>query len=142
MPSPRFCVPTHTTTGGFLLYDGYMAAPDDIRQEIELKIVELLKHKVEDGTMTEERSQQLAKQVLDILTPGMDFPRLMKAIPTLDDNAPELSLVILPYLRQYEEMIRHKAQHKVAELIRVGQYDAAISLSKQVIAQEGVVINS
>lgn len=111
---------------------------DDIRQGIELAVIELLKQKVEDGTMTEERSQALAQRVLQILTPGMDFPSLMKAIPTLDDNAPELSLVILPYLRQYEEMIRHKAQRKVAELIRVGQYDAAVTLSKQVIAQEGI----
>lgn len=113
-------------------------SPDDIRQEIELKVVELLKQKVEEGTMTEERSQALAQLVLSALRPGMSWEELMKTIPTLDDTAPELSLVILPYLRRYDEIIRHKAERKVADLIKIGQYDAAATLSKQVIAQEGI----
>ncbi len=117
-------------------------SPDDIRQEIELKVVELLKRLVEEGTMTEERSQQLAKLVLDVLRPGMNWEELLKAIPTLDDTASELSPIILPYLRHYENMVADKATKQVAELIRVGQYDAAIQLSKQVIAQEGVVMTS
>lgn len=117
-------------------------SPDDVRQEIELKVVELLKRLVEEGTMTEERSQQLAKLVLDILRPGMNWEELLKAIPKLDDTASELSPIILPYLRQYEEMVRNKATKQVSEYIRVGQYDAAIQLSKQVITQEGVVMTS
>lgn len=116
--------------------------PNDVRQEIELKVVELLKRLVEEGTMTEERSQQLAKLVLDILRPGMNWEELLKAIPKLDDTASELSPIILPYLRQYEEMVRNKATKQVSEYIRVGQYDAAIQLSKQVITQEGVVMTS
>jgi hypothetical protein len=115
-------------------------SPDDVRQDIELKVVELLKQKVEEGSVTEERSQEVAKVVLDALRPGMSMEELMKAIPTLDDNATELSIIILPYLRQYEEMVRHKAAKQVGELITVGQYDAAVNLSKQVIAQEGLTM--
>ncbi len=123
----------------FPLYTVFMS-PDDVRQEIELKVVELLKQKVEEGTMTEERSQQVAKLVLDVLQPGMSWEALLKAIPKLDDTASELSPVILPYLRHYEEMVRTKATRQVAEYIKVGQYDAAVQLSKQVIAQEGMVM--
>ncbi len=113
---------------------------DDLRQDLELKIVELLKAKVEDGSMTEERSQQIAKIVLELLRPGMSWEELFKAIPRLDDSASELCIVILPYLRKYEEMVSNKATHQVAEFIRTGQYDAAVQLSRKVIAQEGVTL--
>ena len=66
-------------------------SPDDIRQQIELQVVELIKAKLADGTMTDERSQQLSKIILDILKPGMSFEVLYKEIPKIDDTAPELS---------------------------------------------------
>ncbi|MBI3577394.1 hypothetical protein HY086_05140 [Candidatus Gottesmanbacteria bacterium] len=115
-------------------------SPDDVRQSIELAVVDLLKNKVAEGTMTEERSQTIAKMVLELLHPGMDWEVLMKAIPKLDDTASELSPIILPYLRHYEDMVGNKATKRVAELIHVGQFDAAIKLSKQVLAQEGLVM--
>ncbi len=109
---------------------------DDIRQDIELNVVELLKKLVEEGSITEERSQQIAKIVLDTLAPGMTLSELYKAIPRLDDTASELSPVILPYLRQYEEHITKKARENVQNLIRLGQYDAASDLAKKTIDQE------
>lgn len=112
-------------------------SPDDVRQEIEFKVVELLKRLVEEGVMTEERSQMVAQMVLDTLQPGMNWEALLKAIPRLDDTATELSPIILPYLREYETMVAQKATAQVSNLIRMGQYDAAVKLSKQVIAQEG-----
>lgn len=110
--------------------------PDDMRQEIELKVVELLKEKVASGEMTEERSQQVAKLVLDTLRPGMSLVELYKAIPKLDDTVPELSAIILPYLRQYEEHITKKAQGTISTMIKEGQYNAATTLAQKTIAQE------
>jgi polyhydroxyalkanoate synthesis regulator phasin len=110
--------------------------PDDIRQEIELKVVELLKQKVADGSMTEERSQQIAQSVLDILQPGMTYEELFKAIPRLDDTATEIASIIIPYLRDYETNIAQEAQKNVAELIRQGQYDVATKLAKKAITQD------
>lgn len=114
-------------------------SPDDIRQDIELKVVELLKRMVEEGRMTEERSQQIAQCVLDMLKPEMTMEELMKAVPKLDDSAPEISPIIMPYLREYEQMVKQKAQKAVADLIRQGKYNAATKLSEQVINQEGLV---
>lgn len=114
---------------------------DDIRQDIELKVVELLKKLVEEGSVTEERSQQIAKIVLDTLSPGMSLAQLYKAIPKLDDTAPELSPIILPYLRQYEEHITKKAEVDVQNLIKSGQYDAAADLAKKTISQEVELIS-
>lgn len=113
-----------------------LMTPDDIRQQIELKVVDLIKDKLADGTMTEERSQQISQMVLNTLKPGMNLEELYKAIPTLDDAAQELSPIIVPYLREYEDKIAQAAEVSVRNLIRQGQYDAAVKLSNNVINQD------
>jgi hypothetical protein len=110
--------------------------PDDIRQQIELQIVELIKDQLARGVMTEERAQQISQRVLDIIRPGMSMEELYRAIPKLDDTCQELSPVILPFLRQYEENVNKKALSEIENMIRQGQYDAAASLGKQVVNQE------
>lgn len=110
-------------------------SPDDIRQQIELKVVELIKNKLADGTMTEERSQALAQHVLNLIKPGMSFEELYRAVPKLDDLFPELSGVVLPIVREYEEHVVRQAEDGVRQLIRQGHYDAAHKLAKNVISQ-------
>ncbi|MEK7593073.1 MAG: hypothetical protein AAB508_06885 [Patescibacteria group bacterium] len=109
--------------------------PDDLRQQIELAVVELIKKKLADGTMTEDRSQAISQNVLDMLEPGMSFEELYRALPKLDDAFPELSPVIVPHLREYEDHITQQASSTVSELIKQGQYDAAIKLSHNVVNQ-------
>jgi len=108
--------------------------PDDLRQEVELKIVEYLKEKLASGTITEEKSQTIAKLVLDSLVPGMTFDELYKAIFKLDDHYTELSIVILPFLRDYEKNVMQKAQDAVQNLISQGQYNAANKLADKAIS--------
>jgi len=110
-------------------------SPDEIRKDIELKVVEMLKAKLSDGSMTEERSKIISKIVLTLLQPGMDVTKLYKAIMQLDDSCPELSPIVYPYAKQYEEMITQKVTGTVQDLIRVGKYDAAIDLAKKVSNQ-------
>ncbi|MCL4360009.1 hypothetical protein M1555_02015 [Patescibacteria group bacterium] len=111
-------------------------SPDDIRQDIEIKVVELLKTLVESGRMSDERSQVIAQKVLDTLRPGMTYEELYRAIPKLDDNCPEVSPVILPYMKEYEEKVTKKAADTVRNLIRQGQFDAATRLATRAIHQE------
>jgi hypothetical protein len=110
--------------------------PDELRQQIELRIVEMIKNALASGAITEDRAQQISQYVLDTLHPGMDFEDLYRAIPKLDDNYPELSPVILPILKDYEEHVNHKAMEAVRDLIRQGQFDAAAKLGKQAVNQE------
>lgn len=117
------------------MYDDCMT-PDDLRQQIELKVVELIKARLEAGTITEERAQALSQIVLDTVKPGMSFEALYKAAAKLDDHAPELAPIVLPLMRQYEEAIVSQAQHTVSSLIRQGQYDAATTLAQKAIAQD------
>ncbi len=110
--------------------------PDDLRQQIELKVVELIKEKLADGTMTEERSQQISQMVLDTLQPGMSFEELYKAIPKLDDSLPELSPIILPILKEYEINVTQQVKQNVENLIRQGQFDAAAKLAQKAVDQD------
>lgn len=110
--------------------------PDDLRQQIELAVVELIKAKLADGTMTEERAQDISQLVLDLLKPSMSFEELYKVIPKLDDSFQELAPIVLPYVRDYEERIVKQAQKGVQNLMRQGQYDAAATLAQQAVKQE------
>ncbi len=106
---------------------------DEIREDIELAVVELIKAKLADGTMTEMRSQQISQLVLDTLKPGMSLEELYKAIFTLDDTCTELAPIVLPYAQKYEENITQKASDIVSSYIKVGKYDAAIKLTDDVV---------
>lgn len=110
--------------------------PDDLRQQIELKVVELIKAKLADGSMSEDRAQQLSQLVLGAVKPGMSFEELYKVIATIDDTAPELSPIVLPIVREYEENVVNNIKTNVSDLIRQGQYDAATKLAKQAINQD------
>lgn len=110
--------------------------PDDLRGQVELLVVELIKRGLEAGTMTEARAQELSQTVLDTIRPGMNFEELYKAIAMLDDCAPELSPVVLPMVKEYEEHVAQQALHGVKELIAQGQYDAATTLAQNVVDQK------
>ncbi len=110
--------------------------PDELRQQVELKVVELLKNKLADGSLSDERAQTISQSVLTLLTPGMSWEELYRAIPKLDDQFPELAPIVLPIVRQYEKNIVGQAQKSVRELIRQGQYDAAVKLAKGAISQD------
>jgi hypothetical protein len=107
--------------------------PDEMREDIELQIVELLKRLLASNAITEERAQQISKRVLTVLTPGLTLEELYRAIPKLDDNASELAPVVLPFMREYEETITKQARETMSELIKQGQYDAAVKLGQEAI---------
>jgi len=106
-------------------------SPDDIREEVELKIVEFLKEKLESGEITDVRAQQISNWALKTLVPGMNLEELHKAIARLDDTMPELSVIVLPYMEDYEKNVTGQALNTVRELIAQGQFDAAAKLGKQ-----------
>ncbi len=111
-------------------------SPDDIREQIEASIVDLIKAKVEAEEMSEERAQQLAQMILEKLKPGMSLEDLYKTLPHLDDTFTEISHIIIPYLRDYEQGVTQKAAVEVQHLIRQGQYKEAQMLADKVIKQD------
>lgn len=114
--------------------------PDDLRQKVELSVVEMIKQKLSEGTMTEERSQAIAQHVLNSLKPGMSFEELHKAIFALDDMFIELAPVTLPVIRDYEENVTQQARKVVQNLIAQGKYEEAHDLGQKAIAGEVKVV--
>jgi hypothetical protein len=111
--------------------------PDAIREQIEAAIVDLIKAKVEAEEMTEERAQEIANRVLEVLKPGMPMEELYRAIAHLDDgNLTEVSHIIAPYLRDYENGVTKPAADQVAALIHAGRYKDAQNLAERVIKQD------
>ncbi len=110
--------------------------PDQVRQQVEVQVVELIKKKLADGSMTEERAQQASQVVLDTLKPGMTMDELYRAIAKLDDTVQELAPIVLPKMKQYEHDIVEPIKENVKNLIMQGHYDAAAKLAKQAIGQD------
>ena len=110
--------------------------PDDIREHIEASVVDLIKQKVEAEEMTEERAQEIAQRVLELLKPGMSLEELYKALPHLDDNFSEIGHIIVPYLKDYEEGVTKKAASRVQDLIKEGRFAEAQQLADRVIKQD------
>jgi hypothetical protein len=108
--------------------------PDDLRQDVELKVVEFIKQKLADGTMSEKRSQAIAQLVLDSLKPGMSFEELYKAIFKLDEHYTELAPIVLPFIRDYDKNVMQKIRAAVSELIKQGRYEEAEKLSQKAIS--------
>ena len=111
-------------------------SPDDIREQVEADIVDFIKTKVEAEEMTEDRAQSLAQLVLDKLKPGMSLEEVYKALPHLDDTFTEISHIIVPYLRDYEEGVTKPAITQVSQLIKNGHYKEAQELADRVIRQD------
>lgn len=111
-------------------------SPDEIREQVEAEIVDFIKAKVEAEEMTEERAQELAQLVLDTLKPGMSLEEVYRALPHLDNTFSEISYIIVPYLRDYEQGVTQKAAIEVQQLIRGGHYKEAKELADKVIRQD------
>ncbi len=110
--------------------------PDELREQIELEVVEFLQSKIESGEFTEDRAKAIAARTLEVLQPGMSFEQLYKAIPQLDDTMPELAPIVLPHVRDYEKNVTSQALESVRDLIKQGQYDAAASLAKKASSRD------
>lgn len=110
--------------------------PDELREQIELEIVEFLQAKMEAGEINDVRAKAIAQRTLDILRVGMSFEELYKAIPLLDDTMPELAPIVLPHVRDYETNVTSQALENVRNLIQQGQYDAAATLAKKASSRD------
>ena len=86
---------------------------DEIREDIELAVVELIKAKLADGTMTEMRSQQISQLVLDTLKPGMSLEELYKAILPLMTHVQNLLPLSFPMHRNMKKILRKSQRYSI-----------------------------
>jgi len=107
---------------------------DDFRKLIEIEVLKTIKKLAEEGNITKEKIQAIAKNTLDLIQEGMTLEELYRNAVKLDDNFPELSPVVFTIMKEYEEKYEKKALTQVSDLIKTGHYDEAQDMVKKVLA--------
>ena len=86
--------------------------------------------------MTNEQAQQIAKRTIELLKPGMSLEEFFKNVMKIDDGLPELSFIVLPLAKIYQEKIENPSIDAVRELVRKTNYDTAVNLSQKIVDQD------
>ena len=106
---------------------------EEFRKFIEVEVLKIIKMLAEKGETTQEKIQQIAQVVLDLIKPGMSLEELYKNAVKLDDRHSELAPVVIQVMRQYEEKYHGKAVDEVSQMIKSGEYDQAQDLVLKVL---------
>ena len=106
---------------------------DDFRKFVEMEVLKIIKLLADGGETPQERIQQIARNSLTLLIPGLKIDELYRNAIKLDDDCPELAPVVVKLMREYEDKYEHKAIGEVSHLIRQGQYDEANEMVKKVL---------
>ncbi len=110
--------------------------PEDIKNTIQARIVELITAKLESGQMTPERAKEIAQMILDKLSGNLPFEDLVKIIPKLDDQFEELGAVIVPVMIDYEKKMREEINSKIDNHLQQKNFDEVLRLAKEAIELE------
>lgn len=100
---------------------------------IELEVLKIIKDLYEKGTTTQERIQGMARNVLELIRPGMSLDELYVNAVKLDDQYSELAPVVIKIMGEYEEKYEKKALTQVSQLIKMKQFDEAQNMVKKVL---------
>ncbi len=103
------------------------------RKYIEIEVLKVIKELADKGETQTERLQDIAKQTLLLVQPGMTIEELYGNSVKLDDHFSELAPVVMRIMREYEETYNKKAVEQVSHLIREGKLDQAQDVVKKVL---------
>lgn len=106
---------------------------EEFRKFIEIEILNIIKDLVERQEVTQEVVQAIAKQTLELITPGMTLEQLYNNAVKLDDTFSQLAPLIVKIMQEYEEKYEKKALAEVSKLIKNGDYNAAQDMVKKVL---------
>ena len=106
---------------------------EEFRKMIEVEVLKIIKDLAEKGQTPQERIQELAQLVLDLIKPGMNLEELYSNAVKLDDRHSELAPVVFKVMKEYEEVYEKKALTHVNQLIKSGNFDQAQDMVKKVL---------
>lgn len=106
---------------------------EKFRTQIETSVLKIIKNLADKGETPTERLQEMAKNTLLLVQPGMTMEELYRNAVKLDDNYSELAPVVMEMMRMYEETYNKKAVDQVTHLIREGKLDQAQDVVKKVL---------
>lgn len=109
---------------------------EEIKINLQKKIVEIITSKLESGEINETRAKEIATMVLNHLPDGMSYEQLMQAIPKLDDHFEELTAAVVPIMVEYEQKMKLIVNQKISQLIKAGRLEDALNIAKKAVEFE------
>lgn len=106
---------------------------EKFRKWIEFESLEIIKAKLAQSDIPEDRIQALAQRVLDVIHPGMSMEELFEKAITLNEGYPEYDQLVVKLMKEYEMKYQQKAVTTVQQMIRQGNYDAAQDVVKKIL---------
>ena len=103
------------------------------RKWIEMEVLKIMKQQVSNKDVSQQRIQDMANRVLDIIQPGMDIQELFQNAIKLNDGYPEFDSVVIKLIKEYEHKYKKKAVEQVAALVRSGKLEQAQDVVKKVL---------
>ena len=98
-----------------------------------MEVLKIMKQQVSNKDVSQQRIQDMANRVLDIIQPGMDIQELFQNAIKLNDGYPEFDSVVIKLIKEYEHKYKKKAVERVAQLVKSGDLDEAQDVVKKVL---------
>ncbi len=106
---------------------------DEFRKFVEVEVLKIIKELAEKGDTTQERIQDIARETLEKIKPGMTLDKLYENAIKLDDVYPELAPIVTKIMGEYEQKFEKKAIDQVSQMVKAGNYDGAQDMIKKVL---------
>ena len=110
-----------------------MDKAEEIKEQLQSKIVEIITSKLESGEITQDRAKEIAKFVLDQLPDGVSYQKLMEIVPKLDDHFHELSEAVVPIMVDYEKKMKAIIEDRISTLLKANKLDEALDITQKAI---------
>lgn len=104
--------------------------PDEYRKKIEQDILDIIAAKLTKGEINAERAREIARFVLDTLTPHMTTEQIQRVVSNFDQHFPELAKVAHSVVSDQHEVMKKTITDHVHKLLQEGKLDEAISVLK------------
>lgn len=106
---------------------------EELHQFIEKEVLKVIGGLMEKKETPKEKIQEIARNTLILIRPGLPINELYLNTVKLDDNCSELASVVVLVMREYETKYARKALTEVSNLIKTKHYDQAQDLVKKVL---------
>lgn len=110
-----------------------MDKAEEVKEQLQAKIVEIITSKLESGEMTQDRAKEIAKYVLDQLPEGVSYQKMMEIVPKLDDHFHELSAAVVPVMVEYEKKMKTMIEERILALLKANKLDEALDITQKAI---------
>lgn len=106
---------------------------EELRKFIEKEVLSIIEKLMEKNETTKEKLQEIARNTLTLIRPGLPIDELYQNTVKLDNNCSELAPVVIVVMREYETKYARKALTEVSNLIKTKKFDQAQDLVKKVL---------